>query len=358
MNVWYSSRSGGSLERLAVAESQRTVARSPMLIMVAMLLASSGCGGDPAQRESGQSAGRDAARPTTMMLNWFPEAEHGGFYAAELLGFCRERGLELEIRPGGPAAPVAQELVTGRIEFAVANADDVLLYRQQGAPVVALLAAMQESPRCILVHEESGVESLQELRGLTLQAGAGRPYLLFLQARGLLDGVQVVPYSGVARFVADPRSAMQGYTFSEPFLAQQAGAHVRVLKVAELGFNPYASCLITTERMIASQPELVQAMVDACRRGWLAYLDDPQATNLHILKLNEQGMTLDALTFGARELRNLCLPEGMPREQFGRMTRQRWQTLIDQFAELKLVDPQKVAVDSVFDTRFIAAATE
>ncbi len=323
------------------------------LVGVGILIWLAGCTGNSSVGDVGSANAGRSPRSLTLMLNWFPEAEHGGFYAAEVLGLFSERNLKVAIRPGGPAAPVAQELVTGRVQFAVVNADDVLLFRQQGASVVAIMAAMQESPRCILVHASSGVESLQGLRGLTLQAGAGRPYLLYLKARGLLEGVHVVPYSGVAKFASDPGTAMQGYTFSEPFLARQAGADARVLKVSRLGFNPYASCLITTEAMIAAEPDVVQRVVDACRRGWLAYLEDPRRTNAHILELNSQGMTAEALDFGARELRELCLPNAMSPERFGQMTRERWQTLIDQFAELGLVDPEKVTVEKVSDTRFL-----
>ncbi|GIW97526.1 MAG: ABC transporter permease [Pirellulaceae bacterium] len=322
--------------------------------MVASVVA--GCrpsteGSDGAARDPG-----GGAQKVTLMLNWFPEVEHGGFFAAKVEGIAAQLGLQLAIRSGGPAAPVAQELVTGRVDFAVANADDVLLYQQQGAPVVAVLAAMQQSPRCILVHRDSGITSLEQLRGLTLQAGAGRPYLLFLQARGLLDGVQVVPYSGVPRFCADKKSAMQGYLFSEPFLAEQLGCPAHALLVADLGFNPYASCLVTTRRAIAERADLVARMVQACRDGWLRYLESPQETNLEILRANQHGMTQEALEYGSRAIQPLCLPTGMRREEFGQMTRSRWQQLFDQFLELGLIDAQRFRVDDVYTSRFIDAA--
>src|SRR4051794_1510305 len=39
-------------------------------------------------------------------LNWFPEAEHGGYYAALAHGYFAEEGVNVEIVPGGPKSPV------------------------------------------------------------------------------------------------------------------------------------------------------------------------------------------------------------------------------------------------------------
>ena len=53
----------------------------------------------------------------SLLLNWYPEAEHGGFYAAQVHGIYESFGLDVEIRPGGKTIVVAQELVLGRVQF-------------------------------------------------------------------------------------------------------------------------------------------------------------------------------------------------------------------------------------------------
>ena len=95
-------------------------------------------------------------------LNWFPDTQHAGFYAAEVFGEFAQQQLSVRIIPGGPAAPIVQNVALKQVEFAVANADQILMARAQGAPVVAILASMQTSPRCIMVHRESGIQSLRE----------------------------------------------------------------------------------------------------------------------------------------------------------------------------------------------------
>ena len=54
-----------------------------------------------------------------LALNWFPEAEHGGLYAAAVHGYYEENGVEVEILGGGPDAPVVQRVATGAVAFGI-----------------------------------------------------------------------------------------------------------------------------------------------------------------------------------------------------------------------------------------------
>ena len=244
--------------------------------------------------------------------------------------------------------------MTGRVQFAIGNADDVLLFREQEAPILALLAPIQNTPRCIMVRADSPAQSLDQLAGMTLQANVGRPFLTFMENRGLLKEVRVVPYSGsVANFVSDTNTAIQAYAFSEPLLAQQQGVSTRQLMLSDVGFNPYASCLITTENYASEREDVVQRMVSACREGWAQYFEDASRSNAAILADNPHGMTQEALEFGVKELRPLCLPEGLAVEDVGSMDLQRWQALVDQFAQLGLLDAQKVPASAVFTTKYL-----
>lgn len=286
------------------------------------------------------------------MLNWYPEAEHGGFYAAKVHGIFSKYGLDVDIRPGGEKSPVAQELVSGRVQFAIGNADDVLLFRQQGADIVALLAPIQQTPRCIMVRASSGIDSLSKLKGLTLQANKGQAFLSFMESRGMLDGVQVVPYAGdVSRFVADQNTAIQAYNFSEPQLAEQKGVPAKTLMLSEIGFNPYASCLLATGPFTMENSELVGRMVHACREGWQKYLESPDETNAAILAVNPERMTAEALRYGAEQLKPLCAAgngESSATNILGSMSLERWETLVSQFVELKLVTNDKVQASAAF----------
>lgn len=293
----------------------------------------------------------EAIPQVQLALNWFPEAEHGGFYAAQVHGFFAEEGVDVEIVPGGPGAPVIQQVAAGQVEFAIANADQVLLGREQGAPVVAVMSSLQMSPRCIMVHEKSGIKDLLELRDMTLAVGVGKPFAKYLLKRLGDANLNIVPYHGsVAMFLEKEDFAQQGYVFSEPFVAERQGGDPHCLMVSDIGFNPYAGLLITSDRLRESNPELVAKVVRACQRGWQKYLQDPAETNRHIHSQNEE-MSLDTLAFGAEAIQPLCLPTGDAAD-FGAMSAERWQTLAEQLAEIELLKQTDVWRES-FDVGFL-----
>ena len=304
----------------------------------------------PTTIEPGEESGQQ--QKVTLALNWFPEAEHGGYYAALVKGYYQEEGLDVEIQPGGPGVPVIQNVATGRVMFGIANADQVLVGRNKEADVVALLAPLQMSPRCIMVHEKSGIRRLQDLKNMTLAVGSGKAYLEYLKTKVSLENVKLVPYPGsIAMFLKNEDFGQQGYVFSEPFVASQKGGDPHVLMVSEIGFNPYTSLLITRGQTIKQQQELVAKMVRASARGWRDYLQNPAAVNEHIHKVNPE-MDLASLAYGVEAIKPLCLPAEMPAEQLGQMTSERWKTLADQLKEIDWIESEFDPA-TAFESRFI-----
>jgi NitT/TauT family transport system substrate-binding protein len=284
--------------------------------------------------------------PTTTIdvaLNWFPDAQHAGFYGATKWVQFSDPKYELRIVPGGPAAPIVQNVALKRSTFGVASADQILLARGQGTPIVAVMASMQTSPRCIMVHRERAPASLRDLRDCTLALGAGQAFAAFLRHHAPLENVQVVPYTGsIAPFLADPQFAQQAYTLSEPFLARQQGADPVCLLVSELGYDPYASCLFTHEETVRAEPELVRQVVRAVRLGWLDYFRDAASIHGRIVRDNRQ-QNLESLEFGRQAVHPLCLPAGMSPTRLGTMDAERWRELTNQLIELKLLPPDTEA---------------
>lgn len=316
-------------------------------ISTILLVCLAGCSGSDPANESGLV-------PVQVQLNWYPESEHGGLYQSLATDQYSQAGLEVTIQPGGRATPIGPELAVGRSQFAIANADDVLVFRQEGLDVVAIMAAMQNHPRCILVREDSGIESFDDLGGKTFQRQAGRAFVEFMRSKGILDGVKEVPYHGsIASLVGDPDIIIQAYSCAEPLLAEQQGVAVKTLMVSDLGFNPYSSVLVTTGKMIREQPETVQKFVDVTRQGWQDYLASGIEGNAAILEANSEGMTEEALRFGAETMRDLAMPKSAGPETIGMMSEQRWKELYDQLVELDLIEPETVKVSDCFTLQFL-----
>ena len=297
-----------------------TVLRTLLIILLVL----AGCGG---------SAPPPGRRGVQLFLNWFPEHEHGGYFAALAGHDYRDAGLDVHILPGGPQAPVAARVAKGEVEFGILNADDVLVARAAGVPIVALLAPIQTSPVCIMVHRSSGIEKLADLRDLTLAISVAGAHYQYLQRHVPLTGVTIVPYGGsIAEFLTNKRYAQQAYVISEPILATAQGADPNCLLIADIGFNPYTSMLVTSESLLRTQPDLVRRMTLASAAGWRRYTEDGGPAHARIIEVNpEIGMrTLDR---GREALLPLVLTDDARTKGVGTMSKDRWDTLQKQLVE-------------------------
>jgi len=320
--------------------------RSAALAFVAIIL--SGC-----VEQANVQPTADGRTSIKLALNWYPEVEHGGFIAAETLGLYDVEKLDVELVPGGPGAPqlVVTELAAERILFAVSDADNVVKARAAGLPIVALLAPLQNSPRCIMVHQAAGFKTLEDLADIELAISETRPFALWMKKKLPLKNVRLVPFGGsVGEFLLKPEFAQQAFVFSEPFTAKEQGGDPQTMMVSEIGFNPYASLLITTEKTIREQPKLVRSIVSASVAGWASYLADSTVTNAAIHGMNKD-MSPAALEYGAKAMAPLCEVNGD--ESLCAMTLERWQTLVRQIEEVEDIKPGSVKPEECFTTAFL-----
>jgi NitT/TauT family transport system substrate-binding protein len=321
----------------------------PVLLFAATI----GCDSKSSSPNVEQDSGKQPLTKVTLQLNWYPEAEHGGYYAALVQGYYRDAGLDVTILSGGPETPVITQVATSKVTFGVVNADGIVFGRAEQAPIVAIMAPLQTSPRCLIVHEASGIRDFSQLKNMTLAMSNTQAFSHYLQHKVPLEGVRIVPYLGnVAPFLSDANYAQQGYVFSEPFVAREQGGDPHVLMLADLGFNPYTSLLSTSESQIAEHPDVVRRMTDASIRGWQRYLQDPGPTNTYIHQQNPE-MGLEILAFGAETIRPLTESNATKEHGFGTMTTERWQMLIDQMVECDQIAAGAVEPSAVFTDRFL-----
>jgi NitT/TauT family transport system substrate-binding protein len=308
--------------------------------------------------ESSSGTGRDDAVHVELALNWFPEAEHGGYFAALVHGYYKDAGLDVKILPGAASSAVLQRVARNQVAFGVENADRILLGRAQQADVVALLAPIQKSPRGILVHAKSGFTRIAEISNVTLAVNSGAAWVQFLKARVPLANVHFVPYSGnVAQFLVDENYAQQAYVFSEPYVAHEKGADAKCLLMADTGYNPYTSVLFTNGETLRTQPEVVARFVAASLKGWQTYLDRPQETNRYLHQVNPE-MTPGILEYGVQSLRPLCL-DGLPNPTaIGQMSLERWQTLAAQLVEVGALKAGSVDPTAAFTTKYLSGTAD
>jgi NitT/TauT family transport system substrate-binding protein len=295
--------------------------------------------------------GQRVSHGDLLVLNWKAEPEFGGIYEAQRLGLLAKPGLSLELG-GGPGAPVIQMIDSGTATFGVASADEVVMARARGADIVAVFATYQTCPQGLMAHGERGLKDLAAVfqpGGGVVAVEAGLPYVKMLEAKYGFGQVKVVPYTySNALWMDDPNMVQQCFVTSEPIAARRTKAWVQVFLIADSGYNPYTAVVVTRGQTVRQQPGKVKALVAALRTGWQGYLHDPKPANTAMEALNP---SMDDYTFteAARVQQGLIEDAETVKHGLGSMTVARWQTLIEQLQEIKVIEKAPKAAECFVD---------
>lgn len=276
------------------------------------------------------------AEKLTLQLNWKPEPQFGGFYAAPF----KKHGVSVEVREGGVGTPTVQMIASGQVPFGVVSADELVLSRAQGGDVVALFAVYQTNPQGLMTHASRRFTDIGDIfkNDGTVAMQQGLPYANFLKDKYGFDKVRIVPSPGgdLTVFRTDEKYTMQCFVTSEPLAAKKAGIEPKTFLIAEAGYNPYTTVLVTHGDYLAAHPDVVRKVTAAVREGWTDYLADPAKTNETMHKLNPS-MDLPTFTQSAAAQRPLIETDEAKKNGLGSMTLDRWRTLCNQLAAMKLV---------------------
>jgi NitT/TauT family transport system substrate-binding protein len=275
----------------------------------------------------------------TLLADWYPQPEHGGFYTALVEGYYQEEGLEVTIEPGSQYLDTYQQVAVGAAQFGMGSSDHALESVANGQPLIAVAATMQRDPQGIMVRKESNIHSFADLEGHTVAIKPGSTWFQYLVKRYQWKNLREIPATmSVANFVADPQYIQQAFATSEPFFAHQAGIETRVLLTSDAGYNPYR-VMFTTREFLRQHPDTVAKFAHASVRGWRAYLNDPSAAHAVIAKLNP-ALSPDWMNFTWHALRDghFVAGDDPTGRQVGHMDSERWSTMYRQLLDLKVID--------------------
>jgi len=293
--------------------------------------------------------------------DWYPQPEHGGFYNAQLKGYYKAEGLDVQILPGGPYDASEGLVASGAVQFGMNSSDHVLeAIANSGEPLLAVGATMQHDPQGLLLHAGSPVHTWTDLDGRTVAVKPGSTWWEFIRKRFHLDRVHEIPATfSVANFLQDPNYIQQAFVTSEPFFAQKAGVPTRMLLNSDAGYDPYR-VFYTSQAYAQQYPNVVAGFTRASVRGWRDYLADPTAVHTLIQKLNPalnpewmnysyQALKSGGFVSGHSNPDNSSDPSA---SQLGQFDPARWTTMYRQLLDLKVIQ-KPIDPATAFTTKFL-----
>jgi PAS domain S-box-containing protein len=274
----------------------------------------------------------------TLQLKWFDQFQFAGYYAAQEKGFFRDEGLDVVLKPGGPDIAPLAEVMDGRAQYAI-EAGELVYYRLQGKPVVAVAGVFQHSPAVLMTLGNSGLRTPHDLahKRVGILVG-GQPIVevaaMFVNEGVNLDALALRPNAvGMDALDSGKLDADFGYMTNEPFLNQQAGRDVYYIQPINYGVDFYGDTLFTCERQLQEHPAQVAALRRAVIRGWQYALDNPEEI-IDILLKRHPELKRETLRYEAGHIRELIKPDIV---QIGHMNAERWRRMADTFLKLGMV---------------------
>lgn len=214
-------------------------------------------------------------------VGYIPNVQFAPLYVAMEKGFYTEQGIELDLDYSMETDATALVGVND-LQFAVVSGEQVLLGRAQDLPLKYVMTWYQQYPVGVAVFTEQGVQSPADLKGLKIGLPGlyGASYIglrALLQAGGLKETevtLDSIGFNQVEALTSRQEQAVVVYVANEPIQLAASGAAVDVLRVADY-LELVGNGLITNEKTLAENPELVRRMVKATLQGIQAAAADP-----------------------------------------------------------------------------------
>ncbi|MBF0264930.1 MAG: transporter substrate-binding domain-containing protein [Gammaproteobacteria bacterium] len=287
-----------------------------------------------------------------LQLQWKHQFEFAGFYAAKEKGFYKDFGFDVDFIEYNKNIHIVDEVVTGKVDFAVSYAN-VVAAHLSNQPVVLLANFFKQSPLAIVSQKE--INSPAQLKNKKVMIGGNEidsiMIYMMLSKFGLSDKdiIKIKPTFSIDDFVNKKVDAMTVFTTNEIFFLDKLGYQYNLLDPTVYGAEFYDINLFTSRKMVENFPDKTKRFKEASIKGWqYALTHKEEIINLILEKYNTQNKSRESLQFEANQIENVMLPSVY---HVGAIDKNRLQLMADNFIQLGFVaDKSNLNLDQfVFD---------
>jgi len=258
------------------------VKRVLLITALGLALLAGGCG----EKQESVSGAASSVQQLTLMLDWFPNADHAGIYQSLAEGDFAKAGLNVHVQvPSDPAAPL-RLLAAGKVDAAISYEPELLLARNQGQALVSVAAIVQKPLTSIVSVGSKHITTPAQLRGKRVgNAGISyqHAYLTTILARAGVPASSVKEINVGADLVPAMLSGRVDATLGafwnyEAIQLAMLKKHPNVIHMEQVGVPAYDELIVVVRKnTIVNHPDVVRRLVQALARGYEAVRNNPPA---------------------------------------------------------------------------------
>jgi NitT/TauT family transport system substrate-binding protein len=230
--------------------------------------------------------------PISLQLQWFPQAQFAGYFAALDKGYYADEGLDVTILPGAVDIVPATVVAGGKAQFGISWVPRMLAPRESGADVQVIGQVFQRSATTQVSFKSTGITSVADFKGKKIGSwGFGNEFELLAGMRKAgLDpdkDVTIVPQQfDMNAFVAGQIDAAQAMTYNEyaQVLEVKNPATGKLYQPSDLnvinweteGTSMLQDAIFTSESWLAKtgNEDIAVKFLKASFRGWIFCRDN------------------------------------------------------------------------------------
>lgn len=239
------------------------------------------------------------AQKVRVGLGYIPDVQFAPFYAGVVEGIYGKKNLEVEFQHGF-ASELYPLLSQGKLDFVVADAEDVIALRSQdpkAAPFKYVLALYQAVPNVMFSRAEKNIKSVRDLKGKTI----GMPGLFgtsytslqaMLRVAGLKESdvrIQQIGFTQAEAIVANRVDVAMGFINNEPLVLEALGIKLSLIPAGPYNKSP-GNGVIASEKILENA-ELSKRFVGATQEAISFTLKEPrkafEAAKKYVQNLDE-----------------------------------------------------------------------
>jgi putative hydroxymethylpyrimidine transport system substrate-binding protein len=262
-----------------------------VLAIAATALLLAACG----EKQEAITPSGGSAQSMTLMLDWFPNADHVGIYQALADGEFAKAGLDVHVQvPSDPASPL-ELLAAGRVDAAISYEPEVMLARDRNLPLVSVAAIVQRPLTSIVSVGSKHIKTVAQLRGKRV-GDAGIPYqTAYLQTILAREGVPAGSVKEInvganlvpAMLTGRVDAALGAYWNYEAIQLQQMGKRPNVIRVDNVGVPAYNELVVVVRKnTLTRHPDEIRRFLQALGRGYESVRNDPSAGVRNLVRAN------------------------------------------------------------------------